>query len=204
MNKKLNPKQFIDASEKVYDKALQATIAFLKEKGEKCYVVSEDWEEQAFGAASSPYGGGAVSLSIFGVGLNESGKLCVAAVIDDEMHNEDAFPRDWTDVEKIYTWYYPDIYRFVADNIDKSVTKKEADIIVKNQFRDDEDDDEGDCYDDDDDKGTYKVRVDENGAFVFEDDEDDVDDESEGKCTNCEQEIPEEDIKSLATGPVRN
>lgn len=124
MSKDLNPNQYKEAVKAIYDEALQAATALLKEKGEKCYIAFSDWECETSAYSDD----GDCTVSIFGVGLNTEGKLCVAAVVDNigYGHGPDDFPQAWTEATELQSDCYPNLYWFVAKNIDKTITKAEA------------------------------------------------------------------------------
>lgn len=138
MSKELNPNQYEEAVKAIYDEAQQAATNLLKEKADKCYLAFSDWECEI----SAYYENGGCSVSIFGVGINEAGKLCVAAVVDDigYGHGPDDFPQAWTEATKLKPDCYPSLYWFVAKNIYKTITKVEADEIAKEYWYDEDDD----------------------------------------------------------------
>lgn len=130
---KMNSRKYLEMAENVYSEAKEATISLLKECGKKCCVVG-DLEEEII--ADAMYGD--VSLSVFAVGLDENGELCIAATVDNIGYgcSEDDFEQDWTDTDGISDASYPDIYRFVAENIESSMTKSKADKKVEAIFED--------------------------------------------------------------------
>lgn len=138
MSKEIKAKQYIDAVKKIQEEALQASVALLKEKGENCYIAFDDFDDFASGIFIDHYGNTS-SLSIFGVGLDNEDNLCVGAVVDNigYGHSEWDFPQKWTNANQLLKGSYPYIYRFIASNIDKSVTKSEADEIAKKYWSDD-------------------------------------------------------------------
>ena len=87
-----------------------------------------DWEDEVSAVSYDD-----VPISIWGVGVNDEDHICVKAFVDNVGygHSEDDFPQDWTDitVEKINASCYPELYRFVADNIDKAMSKEDADKV---------------------------------------------------------------------------
>lgn len=129
MSENLNPNQYIEAVKAIYDEALQAATNLLKEKGEKCYIAFSDWECET----EAYYSYSDCTVSIFGVGLNENGNLCVAAVVNNigYGHGPDDFPQSWTEASELKPDCFPDLYWFVAENIDKTISKEEADEITK-------------------------------------------------------------------------
>lgn len=136
MSEKLNPNQYIEAVKAIYDEALQAATDLLKEKEEKCFIAFSDWECET----SAYYDNGDCSVSIFGIGINEAGKLCVSAVVDNigYGHGPDDFPQAWTEATELKSDCFPNLYCFVAENIDKTISKEEADEITKEYWDDEE------------------------------------------------------------------
>lgn len=137
--KNLNPNQFLDALEKIYDEALQAATSLLKENGEKCYIAFSEWDCKTTDAY---YDDGGCTVSIFGVGINEAGKLCVAAIVQNigYGHSEDDFPQSWTEASELNSYCFPELYRFIAQNIDNCMTKAEADKIAKEYWEGEDED----------------------------------------------------------------
>lgn len=76
----------------------------------------------------------AISVSVFGVGLNEDNNLCIAATVDNQGYgcSKNDFEQDWVEVSELFRPCYALLYGFVANNIDKAVTKEEADRLAKN------------------------------------------------------------------------
>lgn len=141
MNKELNPYKHLDSAKAIFDEALQDATALLKEKGEKCYIALSDWEDQAEGIFMDDDGNLAM-LSIFGVGLNEEGQLCVGGTVDNigYGHGPDDFPQAWTCANELQPFCYPSIYRFVAEYIESTFTKAVADEIAEEYWNDEADD----------------------------------------------------------------
>lgn len=129
MTKELNPNQYSESVEKIYDEALNAATALLKEKGEKCYIAFSDWECEI----EAYYSYSSCTVSIFGVGLNAEGKLCVAALVDNVGygHSSDEFPQSWVEATELKHDCFPDLYWFVTTNLDKTISRDEADEIAK-------------------------------------------------------------------------
>lgn len=142
MSKELNAYKYLDSVKEIFDESLQAATALLKEKGEKCYIAISDWNDQAEGIFTDDDDNLAM-LSIFGVGLNEDGVLCVGGTVDNigYGHGEEDFPQTWTDAKELEPFCYPSIYRFVAEYIESAITKEEADKIAEGYW-----DNEGDEF----------------------------------------------------------
>lgn len=103
-------------------------IALLKNNENGRYIAIADWEDEVSAVSYDD-----VPISIWGVGVNDEDHICVKAFVDNVGygHTEDDFPQDWTDitVEKINASCYPELYRFVADNIYKAMSKEDADKV---------------------------------------------------------------------------
>ena len=120
MEKNINPEQFVNQAEEVYQNALN--------NGEKRYVVIPDQEDEVEAISWDD-----VPIIIWGVGLNDDEHICVKAYVCNVGYgySEDDFPEDWTDIteKQIYPTSYPDIYRFVAEHIDSAMNKEAADKV---------------------------------------------------------------------------
>ena len=120
--------KFIKQVDALYTQALEETIGLLKNSENGRYISIADWEDEVSAVSYND-----VPISIWGVGLNDEDHICVKAFVDNVGygHTEDDFPQDWTDitVEKINASSYPELYRFVADNIDKAMSKEDADKV---------------------------------------------------------------------------
>lgn len=137
MSENLTPNHYNEAVKAIYDEALQAATDLLKEKGEKCFIAFSDWECES----TAYYDNGDCTVSIFGIGLNTEGKLCVAAVVDNigYGHGSDDFPQAWTEATELKSDCYPKLYWFVAKNIENTITKAEADQIAEEYWDSEED-----------------------------------------------------------------
>lgn len=128
MEQNIDSSKFINQVTVLYAQALEEAIALLKNCENGRYIAIPNWEDEV--AASS---WNDVPISIWGVGLNDDKHICVKAFVDNVGygHTEDDFPQGWTDitVEKINASCYPELYRFVADNIDKAMSKEDADNV---------------------------------------------------------------------------
>lgn len=128
MEQNIDSSKFINQVTVLYAQALEEAIALLKNCENGRYIAIPNWEDEV--AASS---WNDVPISIWGVGLNDEDHICVKAFVDNVGygHTEDDFPQGWTDitVEKINASCYPELYRFVADNIDKAMSKEDADNV---------------------------------------------------------------------------
>lgn len=112
----------------VIEEAYKEIISLLKQKGDKRYIAVPDWEDECEGDD-----GDGTEVSIFGIGLDDDDEICVAAVVDNigYGHGPDDFPQEWTKVTELYEPDYRAFLRFVVDNIDKAMTKEEADEVTK-------------------------------------------------------------------------
>ena len=113
----------------VIEEAYKEIINLLKQKGDKRYIAVPDWEDECEGDD-----GDGTEVSIFGIGLDDDDEICVAAVVDNIGYygnGPDDFPQEWTKVTELYEPDYRAFHRFVVDNIDKAMTKEEADEVTK-------------------------------------------------------------------------
>lgn len=128
MEQNIDSSKFINQVTELYAAALAEAIALLKNNENGRYIAIADWEDEVSAVSYDD-----VPISIWGVGLNDEDHICVKAFVNNVGygHTEDDFPQDWTDitVEKINASCYPELYRFVADNIDKAMSKEDADNV---------------------------------------------------------------------------
>ena len=128
MEQNIDSSKFIKQVKELYAAALDEAIALLKNNENGRYIAIANWEDEV-GAVSWDD----VPISIWGVGVNDEDHICVKAIVNNVGygHTEDDFPQDWTDitVEKINASCYPELYRFVADNIDKAMSREDADKV---------------------------------------------------------------------------
>ena len=128
MEQNIDSSKFINQVKELNAQALAEAIALLKNNENGRYIAIADWEDEVSAVSYDD-----VPISIWGVGVNDEDHICVKAFVDNVGygHSEDDFPQDWTDitVEKINASCYPELYRFVADNIDKAMSKEDADKV---------------------------------------------------------------------------
>lgn len=128
MEKNIDSSKFVKQVEELNAQALDEAIALLKNNENGRYIAIADWEDEVSAVSYDD-----VPISIWGVGVNDEDHICVKAFVDNVGygHSEDDFPQDWTDitVEKINASCYPELYRFVADNIYKAMSKEDADKV---------------------------------------------------------------------------
>ena len=128
MENNIESTKFIKQVNELYAKAVEETIALLKNNEKGRYIAIPNWEDEV-----SAISWDEVPIGIWGVGLNDDEHICVRAFVDNPGygHCEDDFPQEWTDITvvKIHTSCYPNLYRFVADNIDKAMSREDADKV---------------------------------------------------------------------------
>ena len=139
---KIKPDAFLNEMNAINDKAKDAVIDLLNKQGDKRYIAVSDWEDECEGDD-----GDGTEVSIFGIGLDDDDEICIAAVVDNigYGHDSDDFPQEWTKATELCKPDYCAFYRFVAGNIEKAMTKEEADEVTKEYWNGDGDDD-GDDY----------------------------------------------------------
>ena len=126
---KISPDTFWDEINAINNKAKDAAIDLLNKQGDNRYIVVMDWEDYYTEYYTNQ---AAISVSVFGVGLNEDNNLCIAATVDNQGYgcSKDDFEQDWVEVSELFRPCYALLYGFVANNIDKAVTKDEADDLA--------------------------------------------------------------------------
>lgn len=167
---KLSPHIFIDEMDAINTKAQNAAIDLLNQQGNNRYIVVMDWED--YYTEYYTYKA-AISVSVFGVGLNEDNNLCIAATVDNQGYgcSEECFAQDWVEVSELDRPCYALLYRFVANNIDKAVTKDEADRLAKKYWNGNGHDYGKYDWQDDFNDGFVRVELDRKTGFINEDGE---------------------------------
>ena len=166
---KIKPDAFLNEMNAINDKAKDAVIDLLNKQGNKRYIAVLDWEDECEGDD-----GDGTEVSIFGIGLDDDDEICIAAVVDNigYGHGPDDFPQEWTKATELWNPNYCAFYRFVANNIDKAMTKEEADEVAKKYWNGDGCDyGKYDWQDDFIFNGLIKVRLDGKYGFINEDGE---------------------------------
>ena len=113
------------------DQALAASIEVLKSSSAGRFIAIPDWEDEVSAKA-----GNDIPISIWAVGLDEKDHLCVKAFVDNVGYgySDDDFPDGWVDINDPEAYFsetsYPDLYRFIVDNLDKATSQEEADKVV--------------------------------------------------------------------------
>ena len=168
---KISPDAFLNEMNAINNKAKDAAIDLLSKQGNKRYIVVMDWE----GSYTEYYTyEAAISVSVFGVGLNEDNNLCIAATVDNQGYgcSEDDFEQDWVEASELDRPSYDMLYQFVAKNIDKAVTKEEADELADKYWNGNGCDyGKYDWHDDCICNGLIKVRLDGKYGFINKDGE---------------------------------
>ena len=166
---KISPDTFLNEMNAINDKAKDAVVDLLNKQGDKRYIAVPDWEDECEGDD-----GDGTKVSIFGIGLDDDDEICIAAVVDNigYGHGPDDFPQEWTKATELYEPNYCAFYRFVANNIEKAMTKEEADELAKKYWnRDGHDYGKYDWRDDFIFNGLIKVRLDGKYGFINKDGE---------------------------------
>lgn len=167
---KISPDTFLNEMNAINNKAKDAAIDLLSKQGNKRYIVVMDWED--YYTEYYTYKA-AISVSVFGVGLNEDNNLCIAATVDNQGYgcSEESFAQDWVETSELDIPNYANLYRFIADNIDKATTKKEADRLAKKYWNGDGHDYGKYDWQDDLKNGFARVELDRKIGFINEDGE---------------------------------
>ena len=136
MEMKNDPKKFINQVEELYQVALNEAASLLKNNPNGSYIAVPEWDDEVDTRDWND-----VPIAIWAVGLNDDGHICVKACVMNVGYgySGDEFSNDWEDIteHKIEASCYPELFRFVAENLDKATTKEEADKVKLNE--DDED-----------------------------------------------------------------
>lgn len=167
---KISPDTFWDEIKAINNKAKEAAIDLLNKQGDNRYIVVMDWEDYYTEYYTNQ---AAISVSVFGVGLNEDNNLCIAATVDNQGYgcSKNDFEQDWVEVSELFRPCYALLYGFVANNIDKAVTKEEADRLAKKYWNGDGHDYGKYDWQDDFKNGFAKVELDGKTGFINEDGE---------------------------------
>ena len=166
---KISPDAFLNEMNAINNKAKDAVVDLLNKQGNKCYIAVPDWEDECEGDD-----GDGSELSIFGIGLDDDDEICIAAVVDNigNGHGPDDFPQEWTKATELYEPNYCAFYRFVANNIEKAMTKEEADELADKYWNGNGCDyGKYDWHDDCICNGLIKVRLDGKYGFINKDGE---------------------------------
>jgi len=122
--------RFIDQIAAINTQAFEETKSLIQNSNGN-YIYIQDWEDEFEARANG------ATLSVRGVGLNEEGHICIFAIVDNVGYgfSGDEYPEGWTDItnDPIESDCYAEMYRFVADNIDKAMSRNQVDelIVVK-------------------------------------------------------------------------
>ena len=136
MKMKNAPKKFVNQVEELYQVALNEAASLLKNNPNGSYIAVPEWDDEVDTRDWND-----VPIAIWAVGLNSDGHICIKACVMNVGYgySGDEFSDDWEDIteQKIETTCYPELFRFVAENLDKATTKEEADKVKLDE--DDED-----------------------------------------------------------------
>lgn len=98
---KISPDTFWDEIKAINNKAKEAAIDLLNKQGDNRYIVVMDWEDYYTEYYTNQ---AAISVSVFGVGLNEDNNLCIAATVDNQGYgcSKNDFEQDWVEVSELF------------------------------------------------------------------------------------------------------
>ena len=127
----LDGQKFINQAKALYAQALEEAKSLLKNNPSGSFIAIPDMEEDVL-LSKNAY---ELGLEIWAIGVNEKDHICVKAYEDQpgDCSVEDWLNLQWVDIEdgdtdhKIDEASYPDLYRYVVDNLDKATSKEEAD-----------------------------------------------------------------------------
>ena len=124
MSEALNPNKYLEKVEKINEEAQRAIIRLLKQQKEKKYVFMYPGDI-CFGDECYEKDGNDTEVIVFGIGLDDNNDICIAACVVGDGY-KGYFPQEWVKVTELYKPNFCALYRFVANNIGKTVTKDEA------------------------------------------------------------------------------
>ena len=128
----LNPKKFMALAEELYLQALNEAKELLKNNESGSFIAIPDYDDEWSSKNMDD-----LSLEIWAVGINEKGHLVIKAYEDQpgDCSVEEWHDLEWIDIEdgemdhKVEHVGYPDLYRFVVNNLDSATSKEEEDKI---------------------------------------------------------------------------
>ena len=133
---KISPDTFLNEMNTINNKAKDAAIDLLSKQGNKRYIVVMDWEDYYTEYYTNQ---AAISVSVFGVGLNEDNNLCIAATVDNQGYgcSEESFAQDWVETSELDIPNYANLYRFIDEsslsvkfNLSKTIIKVILPVIL--------------------------------------------------------------------------
>jgi len=121
-----NARYYREEAEKLYTKAYNETKELLRQIGDRCIVANCPFIASTISMADI-----ITPINVIGVRLNDEGHICVYAYLDNYLYDCEAWDwpdERWVDIERsrLNKFCYPDLYEFVAENIDDTLTLEEA------------------------------------------------------------------------------
>lgn len=131
--KELDNLKFVNLVKALNKQALQEAKDLLKNNPNGAFIAIPDYEDEVLSKNMDEYG-----LEIWAVGVNDQDHICIKAYENQpgDCSVEEWHDLEWVDIEdgdidhKIDETCYPDLYRFVAQNLDVATSKEEADEVV--------------------------------------------------------------------------
>lgn len=132
---KYNSRKFVDQVKKLYQQALKEAKEILKNNESGSFIAIPDYEDEVISKNMDESG-----LEIWAVGLNENDHIVIKAYenIPGGCSVEDWHDLEWIDIEDgnidhmIEDICYPNLYRFVVDNLESATSQKDADEVAFN------------------------------------------------------------------------
>ena len=125
-------KKFINQVDEINQEALNEAASLLKNNPNGSSIAVPEWEDEVDTRDWSD-----VPIAIWAVGLNGDGHICIKACVMNVGYgySGDEFSEDWEDIteHEIEASCYPELFCFVAENLDKATTKEEADNVKLNE-----------------------------------------------------------------------
>ena len=128
-----NSNKFKDQAKELYQQALKEAKEILKNNESGSFIAIPDYEDEVISKNMDNLG-----LEIWAVGVNKKDHIVIKAYEDQpgDCSVEEWHDLEWIDIEddniehKIEEVCYPDLYRFVVDNLESATSQEEADEVA--------------------------------------------------------------------------
>lgn len=128
-----NSNKFTDQAKELYQQALKEAKEILKNNENGSFIAIPDFDDEVISKDMNDFG-----LEIWAVGVNENDHIVIKAYenMSDDCDVEEWHDLEWIDIEdgnidhKIEEVCYPELYRFVVDNLESATSQKEADEVT--------------------------------------------------------------------------
>ena len=128
-----NSNKFRDLAKELYQQALKEAKETLKNNEKGSFIAIPDYEDEVISKNMGDLG-----LEIWAVGVNEKDHIVIKAYENQpgDCSVEEWHDLEWIDIEdgdidhRIEEMCYPDLYRFVVDNLESATSQEEADEVA--------------------------------------------------------------------------